>query len=611
MNSSLLNLFITIHCNFAINNTSHTTIMDNNNSQQPTDHSDLIDIIDPSYDGVAGIDGNELLHALSDHDTEDLMDFHNDEDTSQGSDMNTNQRGGSNDINRRSRSLSAVQPFQFQIDTATANESLQQYRRRGRPKRNTTSSSSRYNKHKSRAKSFDAAEHMNFYDHQPLFGGGGRYDDLMFNNRDMNDDRKSISSAPADLFELEAFGIDDGTGGDDEEDPLMDIFDMKNNDKDGCEDYPQQRNDTSSINNGMNGRRAYRRRHTHDESLWDKFTNSMTSQGSNNSNGGQQGMDEDPLSLILKLENTMNNEQQLGSDPVGGNAANRNNKARNHTSEQWQMKRRKSEPLLSSMWDDGDMTWRQDNLATNSSMGNSVQHSQPRQQGNMDNNGGQMPSDFVETAKVAFESINRLKEMLAGSGMEGDLVQAITSMTGGGYQQMQHKSQQEHQGKARTIRRKGSSGSSNAPSDDDFFMDDDNIKEPQAPTKVKAKANAKSKSKKASTKSKTKKGAANKAAASEAAPKVVPKIPLPDKSDPELLKLDPSDVMAKLEASMQRTIATQKLLQEWDRANGLPKSHSQTMVNSSRSRKQLTDGKFHYKSKSAHVLTKKHLHHAH
>ena len=142
-------------------------------------------------------------------------------------------------------------------------------------------------------------------------------------------------------------------------------------------------------------------------------------------------------------------------------------------------------------------------------------------------------------------------------------------------------------------------------------MDDDNIKEPQAPTKVKAKANAKSKSKKASTKSKTKKGAANKAAASEAAPKVVPKIPLPDKSDPELLKLDPSDVMAKLEASMQRTIATQKLLQEWDRANGLPKSHSQTMVNSSRSRKQLTDGKFHYKSKSAHVLTKKHLHHDH
>ena len=41
---------------------------------------------------------------------------------------------------------------------------------------------------------------------------------------------------------------------------------------------------------------------------------------------------------------------------------------------------------------------------------------------------------------------------------------------------------------------------------------------------------------------------------------------------------------------MDRTTNTQKALQEWDRANGFPKSHSQTMVNSSRSRKQLKDG---------------------
>lgn len=48
--------------------------------------------------------------------------------------------------------------------------------------------------------------------------------------------------------------------------------------------------------------------------------------------------------------------------------------------------------------------------------------------------------------------------------------------------------------------------------------------------------------------------------------------------------------MLKLQASMDRTTNTQKALQEWDRANGFPKSHSQTMVNSSRSRKQLKDG---------------------
>lgn len=75
-----------------------------------------------------------------------------------------------------------------------------------------------------------------------------------------------------------------------------------------------------------------------------------------------------------------------------------------------------------------------------------------------------------------------------------------------------------------------------------------------------------------------------------AIPMVVPQIPLPKKEDPELLKLDPSEVMAKLQSSMDKTTNTQKLLQEWDRANGLPKSHSQTMVNSSRSRKQLTEG---------------------
>ena len=64
-------------------------------------------------------------------------------------------------------------------------------------------------------------------------------------------------------------------------------------------------------------------------------------------------------------------------------------------------------------------------------------------------------------------------------------------------------------------------------------------------------------------------------------------IPLPDKPDPEILKLDPSKIMAKLQESMARTSSSMKQLQEWDRANGLPKSHSQTMTNSNRSRNQL------------------------
>eukprot|EP00985_Skeletonema_marinoi_P018399 scaffold10265_cov138-Skeletonema_marinoi.AAC.1 len=48
--------------------------------------------------------------------------------------------------------------------------------------------------------------------------------------------------------------------------------------------------------------------------------------------------------------------------------------------------------------------------------------------------------------------------------------------------------------------------------------------------------------------------------------------------------------MEKLKASMSLTSSSMKQLQEWDRANGLPKSHSQTMVNSNKSRKQLAQG---------------------
>ncbi len=70
-------------------------------------------------------------------------------------------------------------------------------------------------------------------------------------------------------------------------------------------------------------------------------------------------------------------------------------------------------------------------------------------------------------------------------------------------------------------------------------------------------------------------------------PQAPAQIPLPDKPDPEILKLDPTKLMKKLKDSMSRTTSSMKKLQEWDRANGLPKSHSQTMVNSNKSRKDL------------------------
>mmetsp|Transcript_27834 Transcript_27834/g.42602 ORF Transcript_27834/g.42602 Transcript_27834/m.42602 type:complete len:451 (+) Transcript_27834:321-1673(+) len=50
------------------------------------------------------------------------------------------------------------------------------------------------------------------------------------------------------------------------------------------------------------------------------------------------------------------------------------------------------------------------------------------------------------------------------------------------------------------------------------------------------------------------------------------------------------DTAARLNDIMMKSKVTQSALQNWDRKNGLPKSHSQTMVNSSRSRKQLQEG---------------------
>ena len=73
-----------------------------------------------------------------------------------------------------------------------------------------------------------------------------------------------------------------------------------------------------------------------------------------------------------------------------------------------------------------------------------------------------------------------------------------------------------------------------------------------------------------------------------------PKIETPHPSElvelPPQCKDDPDIIMGRLNTLMQRSITSQEKLQKYDKQNGLPRSHSQTMVNSSRSRKQLQKG---------------------
>jgi len=52
-----------------------------------------------------------------------------------------------------------------------------------------------------------------------------------------------------------------------------------------------------------------------------------------------------------------------------------------------------------------------------------------------------------------------------------------------------------------------------------------------------------------------------------------------------------SDRMGNLREIMLESEVTQQALQEWDRSHGLPKSHCTTMVKTSRSRRQLIEGK--------------------
>jgi len=69
------------------------------------------------------------------------------------------------------------------------------------------------------------------------------------------------------------------------------------------------------------------------------------------------------------------------------------------------------------------------------------------------------------------------------------------------------------------------------------------------------------------------------------------KEPAPKLEDlPEQDKNNPDIIMNRLQALMLRTKESQERLEDWDKRNGLPKSHCMTMVNSSRSRTQLQTG---------------------
>ena len=56
---------------------------------------------------------------------------------------------------------------------------------------------------------------------------------------------------------------------------------------------------------------------------------------------------------------------------------------------------------------------------------------------------------------------------------------------------------------------------------------------------------------------------------------------------PPQSKDDPAIIMSRLNALMERTLISQRELQMYDKQNGLPRSHAQTMVNSNRSRQEL------------------------
>jgi hypothetical protein len=242
-----------------------------------------------------------------------------------------------------------------------------------------------------------------------------------------------------------------------------------------------------------------------------------------------------------------------------------------------QMKRRKSEPCMMDMFG-MEATLGMDQFGNG--LGNNLNQNNLNQSSHSLDHFLGFPSSYPSATtgnlsakraseldiavQEAQEKINHLKQLLhlQSQNSNGAMV------GGGGEQQQQQQSQQEEQptGKSWWASLQSELGTG--------INLNDQAQDLGIPTKA-----AKKVTKKKSTKKKKPEELAGPT-----------EIPLPDKPDPEILKLDPLKIMAKLQESMARTSSSMKQLQEWDRANGLPKSHSQTMTNSNRSRNQLSEG---------------------
>lgn len=239
-----------------------------------------------------------------------------------------------------------------------------------------------------------------------------------------------------------------------------------------------------------------------------------------------------------------------------------------------QMKRRKSEPCMMDMlgmqqaalsMDQFGNTLGNDNLNQSShSFDHFLGFPSSYPSATTGNLSAKRASELDIAVQEAQEKINHLKQLLhlQSQNSNGAMV------GGGGEQQQQQQSQQEEQptGKSWWASLQSELGTG--------LNLNDQAQDLGIPTKA-----AKKVTKKKSTKKKKPEELAGPT-----------EIPLPNKPDPEILKLDPHKIMAKLQESMARTSSSMKQLQEWDRANGLPKSHSQTMTNSNRSRNQLSEG---------------------
>jgi septal ring factor EnvC (AmiA/AmiB activator) len=79
-----------------------------------------------------------------------------------------------------------------------------------------------------------------------------------------------------------------------------------------------------------------------------------------------------------------------------------------------------------------------------------------------------------------------------------------------------------------------------------------------------------------------------------------------DNEESNRLPSDSDAMLKRLRELMNKSTSTQQALQEFDKKRGLPRSHSQTMVNSSRSRRQIIQGKIIAKWDGSPLISDEH-----